>query len=484
MNFRYLLAAFLATATCATILPAKTLRIVSYNIDCYDQSSDNNITGPTHSLPTVIQAIGLHHLGLTAQPVDVLGLEELTSTSLDNLVAQLNVIYGTGTYAADPTSDPHTGGGADGLIYNTKTVQVISARALKTGTTVLLQANGTYTTAFSPGGGTNGVTRAPMIYQLRPIGYGAVNDFYLYVSHARSSTDNTMGDARYAEAQEVRSDAKYNLPAGAHIIYSGDWNLFKGSAENAYKCLTGQVTSDAIDWSDQSQFWANTNPTQAYDPTSRFSPPTVSSWGNVSGDSASYLYTDSTTTLASRLDVQLINAPMLGAYNGKGGVQLAPDTSDPYDTSNHPASRFGYAYETFGNNGTIPRNSSATAVSNHSLDDLTNTTPNAATVYADLQVTGSGSSFTGSDHYPVVADYIIVPTPAVLTGKGFMQNGAFQLQLSAAPATVYTIEASTNLTNWSSLGSAQTDATGVLIFQDTNAAAFRSRFYRAAVASP
>ncbi|MFL6530498.1 MAG: hypothetical protein ACJ8KX_08520 [Chthoniobacterales bacterium] len=484
MKLRYRSLALVAIALGATTVSAKTLRVVSYNIDCYDQSSDNNITGPTHSLPTVIQAIGLHHLGLNAQPVDVLGLEELTSTSLANLVAQLNAIYGAGTYAADSTADPRTGGGADGLIYNTKTVQVVSARALKIGTTVLLQANGTYTDAFSPGGGTNGVTRAPLVYQIRPIGYGAADDFYLYVSHARSSTDNTIGDARYAEAQEVRSDAKYNLPAGAHIIYSGDWNLFKGSGENAYKCLTGQVTSDAVDWSDQSQFWANTNPTQAYDPTSKVIPTTVSSWGNVTADNASYLYTDSTTALTARLDVQLVNAPMLGAYNNKGGVQLAPDTSDPYDTSNFPAVRFGYAYETFGNNGTTPRNSSATVASNHSLDDLSNTTPNAATVYADLNLTGSGSSFTGSDHYPVVADYVIVLTPAILTGKGFASSGAFQLQLNAAPATVYTIEASTNLVNWSSLGSAQTGANGSVLFQDTNAAAFRSRFYRATLASP
>src|SRR5205085_1948096 len=117
----------------------------------------------------------------------------------------------------------------------------------------------TYTAAYSPGGGTNGVTRGPMVYQLRPLGYGASEDFYFYVSHARGGSDDSLGDGRYAEAQEVRSDAKYNLPAGAHIIYSGDWNLFAGSNENAYKCLTGQVTSDNIDWSDSSAIWANPN---------------------------------------------------------------------------------------------------------------------------------------------------------------------------------------------------------------------------------
>ena len=60
----------------------KTLRIVSYNIDCADQGSDNNITGSTHSLPTVVQGIGLHHLGTNAQPVDVMSCEELSSATL------------------------------------------------------------------------------------------------------------------------------------------------------------------------------------------------------------------------------------------------------------------------------------------------------------------------------------------------------------------------------------------------------------------
>jgi hypothetical protein len=406
----------LAIVVCACGAWGTTLRVVSYNIDCSDQGSDNNITGTTHSLPTVIQGIGLHHIGSNTQPVDVLGVEELNSTTLSAFIAQLNNIYGAGTYAFDPTADPNTGGGPDGLIYNTHTVQVVSARALPTGQTVLLQSNGSYTMAHSPGGGVNGVTRGPMLYQLRPIGYGSSADFYMYVSHARNGSDNAIGDARYAEAQEVRSDAKYNLPAGAHVIYSGDWNLFNGSAENAYKCLTGQTTSDNINWSDGSTIWANANPTQAYDPTSRTNPPTTTTWTNVAGDNASYLYGDATDSLTSRIDIQLVNAPMLGVYNNQGGVQLAPDTSDPFDTSNFPSAQYPYGFESFGNNGTTPRSSAVTSSSNHSLDDLTSTVPSAATVYADLKLTGSGSTFKGSDHYPVVGDYnVVAPTPPTPT---------------------------------------------------------------------
>ncbi len=458
---------------------ASTLRIVSYNVDSFDEGSDNNIIGPTYSIPTVIQAIGLHHLGSNAQPVDVLGVEELLATTLSNLTNQLNAIYGAGTYAFDTTKGKTTGGGADGLIYNTHTVQVVSARALPTGQTVLLQPDGTYTAAYSAGGGMNGATRGPLVYQLRPVGYGASEDFYLYVDHARSSTDNSLGDARYAEAQEVRSDAKYNLPAGAHIIYSGDWNLFSGSNENAYKCLTGQVTSDGIDWSDGSVIWANANQTQVYDPVSKTAPATTSTWRNVTADHALYLYNSSTTSLASRLDVQLVNAPMLAAYNKQGGVQLASDTSDPYDSSNFPSSQYPYAFETFGNNGSTARSRAATDSANHSLDDLANTTPNAATVYAALKQTGSGETSTGSDHYPVVGDYVVVPTPVVLTAQGLGTNGSFQLKLTSTPNSGFEIQASTDLSSWNNLGPGYTDANGLLIFQDTNAGAFTRRFYRA-----
>jgi hypothetical protein len=459
--------------------PGKTLRIVSYNIDCEDRSSDGNITNAMHSLPTVIQAIGLHHLGTNAQPVDVMSCEELNSTTLSNFVVQLNLNYGAGTYTYDKTTDPNTGGGPDGIIYRTNTVQVISARALLTGQNVLLQANGTYTAAyFISGDGykTNGVTRAPMVYQLRPIGYGSNYDIYFYVSHARSTSDDSVGDARYAEAQAVRSDAKYKLPAGVHILYGGDWNLFNGSGENAYKCLTGQTTSDGTNWSDTSSIWANTNQTQGYDPMSKTSPPTTVTWANATADNANYLYADSTAALNSRIDIQLPNALMFAAYNPNGGVQLAPDTADPYDVSNFPASQYPFAFESFGNDGSTTLGSAPTNASNHSLNDLTNTTPNAAAVYIDLLEagTGSGSTFVGSDHYPIFGDYNLVVIPPVI-GAFVLQTNKLQFTITGPVGSNYDVEASTNLltTNWIAILTNQSPFT----FKDTNT--IPQRFYRA-----
>jgi hypothetical protein len=462
--------------------PARTLRIVSYNIDSEDRGSDGNITNTFRSLPTVVQAIGLHHLGTNAQPVDVMSCEELNPLTLSNFVVQLNLSYGAGTYTYDLTTDTNTGGGPDGIIYRTNSVQVVSARCLPDGQTVLLQANGTYVSAHSPGGGNNGAPRSPMVYRFRPLGYGTNDDFYLYVSHARSG-DDAQGDARYAEAQEVRSDAKYNLPAGSHILYGGDWNLFNGSYENAYKCLTGQTTSDGLNWSDTSAIWANTNQTQAYDPVSKTVPPTTFTFTNSSADTGTYFYSETTEAgtfaMSSRIDIQLPNALMFAAYNTSGGVQLAPDTADPYDISNFPASQYPYAFETFGNDGSTTRGSTATSASNKSLNDLASTTPNATTVYTDLQEagTGSGSTFVGSDHYPIFGDYNIVVPPAAtpVLGSPAMRTNVIQFTITGTANDNYAVDASTNLssTNWVPVLTNQSPFT----FLDTNT--IPQRFYRA-----
>ena len=423
-NLNWKIAATIVVLLWATSAGA-TIRIASYNIDSQDQGSDNNITGASHSMPTVIQAMGLHHIGSNAQPVDVLGLEEmLTSTTggfnttLSDATTALNNIYGAGAYSFDKGTANSEQSQAEGLIYKTSAMTIQSVRILPTGSNVLLQSNGTYTAAHFTNSAET-VPRSPMLYRLRPVGTTGSADFYMYVSHARSTSDNSVGDARYAEAQEIRSDAKYNLPAGAHVIYSGDWNLFNGSNENAYKCLTGQATSDGINWADSSATtWTNTNPTQGFDPTSITNPATTTIWTNAASDNANYLYGDSTHTLDSRIDIQLVNTAMLAAYNGAGGTQLAPDNADPYDSSNFPAAKYPYAFEVFGNDGSTTRSALVTSSSNHSLDDLASTTPNTSTVLNDLNLNGSGSSYTGSDHYPVVGDYIISNNAGDFNGDG------------------------------------------------------------------
>jgi hypothetical protein len=349
-----------------------TLRIVSYNTDQADQNSEDNLTAAWAGMPTVFQAIGQHYIGTNAQPIDVMGVEELNpstgtqdgATTLGDMVTALNNIYGAGTYAYYSFVDANTGGGAgpDGLVYNTNSVQIISATTL----------------AF----GTSGAARAPIRYQIRPAGYGSDADFYMYVSHYKAGSDSSSLSRRNVEATEIRTDAA-TLGANAHIIYSGDFNMTGGSNEAAWATLTAAGTGQAID------------------------PTGATGWvGN--SDTWKYLYSESTDSLGGRFDMQLVSSAMLN----QPGLQLAPDTSDPF-TGGFPSSKYPYAYEIFGNNGTTPRNGATNDAGNTSLADLAN----ASTVLNDLMQFDNDGNFVGSDHLPCVADYVLtgvspVPEPS------------------------------------------------------------------------
>jgi hypothetical protein len=70
------------------------------------------------------------------------------------------------------------------------------------------------------------------------------------------------------------------------------------------------------------------------------------------------------------------------------------------------------------------------------------------------------------------------PIPPTLTSRSFT-NGNFQLQLASSTNTGFGLLASTDLINWTNLGWGFTDTNGSVLFQDTNAASFPNRFYRA-----
>ena len=71
------------------------------------------------------------------------------------------------------------------------------------------------------------------------------------------------------------------------------------------------------------------------------------------------------------------------------------------------------------------------------------------------------------------------PATPALTPQGFGANGNFQLQLTSSTNTGFGLLASTNLTTWVNIGWGFTDTNGLLTFQDTNAAGFPQRFYKA-----
>lgn len=307
-----------AVALCAGVLFAveadAAIRVVTYNTSV----SGAAIIPPKTGFDTLMKAIGDHHLAGNAQPIDVLGLQELDGTqnvfginsaTLPHIVNQLNAIYGAGTYAADNVKDPTTGGtggGPNGLVYNTHTIQVLESKVVGT-------VSG------------SGIARAPMRYKLRPVGKGADADFYFYVVHYKASSDATSKNRRNIESTTIRADADA-LGSNAHIIYAGDFNFTSGRSETAWTTLVAPGPAQAVDSMNPAGTWTNTSTFRA-------------------------LMTESATTTNIRFDFQLVTAAVLNQQ----GVQLVPGTM-----------------ETFGNNGTHSFGTSVTSAANTALPDLAN----------------------------------------------------------------------------------------------------------------
>jgi hypothetical protein len=336
---RHLILGLGAIVGLAAAAEAGTLRIVTYNIQADTGGQNGQLGGPTAGpgLTTVLQAIGSEHLAGNTQPIDLLALEELNAapaTTLSFIVGQLNGIYGSGTYAYDTTIDPTDGGGTgngpNGLIFNTKTVTDLGATAIGLAS-------------------SSGAPRAPMRYSLQPLGGSSANQFFLYVSHAKSGTTSSDAMRRNIETTEIRADAS-TLAASAHIIYTGDFNI-NGSSEQSYQTLVSSSLNGGVGTA-----FDPANPAEDWADTSAFAP----------------LLSESATSLRFRDDMQLVTGPTL---NGPG-FQLVAGTE-----------------EVFGNNGTTALSTSVNQASNTALSDL----PNRTAVLSALT--------TATDHLPMIADY-------------------------------------------------------------------------------
>ena len=268
------------------------MRIVTYNINA---DTDEFASDPQAAdLETVFQGLGEVHLDdngtSNAQPVDIFALEELSNgagyvgaPTIATLVNNLNAYYGAGTYAYDPTVDPTDGGttgnGPSGIIYDTHTVQIVSATPLGT-------ASG------------SGAPRAPMQYFIQPIGYSSAADFYLDVSHAKSGTDSGSAERRNDEAQTLVSNAN-SLGSSAHIVAVGDYNITSGSSEATYQTLTSYFH----DVGDPGEYWDDETTTEAKE---------------ISG-----LLSESATDVRYRDDIQFVSA---AAMNNSGSPGLQYDS--------------------------------------------------------------------------------------------------------------------------------------------------------------
>jgi hypothetical protein len=78
---------------------------------------------------------------------------------------------------------------------------------------------------------------------------------------------------------------------------------------------------------------------------------------------------------------------------------------------------------------------------------------------------------------------LALPSAPVLVSVG-MESLGYVFGLSATTNTLLDIQASTDFTNWTNIGSGSTGVSGSLVFTDTNASNFPQRFYRAYWSSP
>ncbi len=314
---------------------AAQLRIVDYNIA---QNSTFN-SDPT-GLNLILTAIAAEVRNGIAKPIDILANQELheNGTEAAFIVGQLNAIYGAGTYAAAPVpANAVTGGnGLPSLIYNTTTVSLLDTLAFG-----------------NVGSGPTQQPRSTLRYHLRPVGYDAAADFYIYNSHYKSDDGSTDKARRLVEATSIRTDADA-LGDSAYALYVGDYNIANPNEDMFVKLLSA-------------------GPGQAVDPLN------LSSW---SGSSNRVYHTQSPAVAPPPGEPLPFPGQVTGGMNSRFDFQLiTTELNDGEGMSLIPNS-----YHAFGNNGTHTYNGA-----------ITTGTGAAANVLSALA--------TVSDHIPVVADY-------------------------------------------------------------------------------
>jgi endonuclease/exonuclease/phosphatase family metal-dependent hydrolase len=215
----------------------QTVRVVTYNIE----ADVNGNIAPNYGLNQVLEGIGEEPVQGNVQPLDILALQETTDNidTVQPIVDSLNSYYGAGTYAMCPlqaatyANFPFNGNGPNALVYNAKTLNLVS-------TTPVDPPDGSFALGF-----TNGQFREVLRCEFRPVGGVPANDFYVYVSHYKSGVGTINAQDRADEATNIRNDEAANLPANARVLYVGDYN-FGTTNEQTYKILTSQNSPSGI----------------------------------------------------------------------------------------------------------------------------------------------------------------------------------------------------------------------------------------------
>jgi endonuclease/exonuclease/phosphatase family metal-dependent hydrolase len=310
----------------ASAQTTESLRVVAYNMESDIQAYGDlaPVTTPRTGFYQVLEGIGEEDVGGNVQPIDILGLEETTSnaTTVQPIVTALNTYYGAGTYAMSTYQGTQygsngSGNGPNAMVYNTKTVQLIASVGVGT-----------------PDGYYNGEYRQVVRYQFRPVGGNSNNDFYVYVTHMKSSAgDTTPADyyqdetSRNQEAAIIRANAA-TLPSNCSVLYMGDFNLSNtngyanpnnsSQTASAYQAMVGTNPMTG----------ANLSPGRAIDPLN--SGNADESWELNSTYKA--FMTVSSDYLRYRDDFQLMTQ---NVFNATGSLQYVSGSLHPFGNDGH-----------------------------------------------------------------------------------------------------------------------------------------------------
>jgi exonuclease III len=357
------------------------LRIVNYNVAGLNNSSATS---------TVLTAIKDEVVNGVAKLIDVLVLNEVDSLDITALLGILNA-HGAGTYLAGNLGST-TGGGSVGIIYRDATVDLVAQQQV---------VNTSIT----------GAARGVMRYTMRPNGYEASADFYIYGSHYKAGDTTSDANRRAVEATAIRSNAN-ELGEGAHAIFTGDFNIYR-STEPMWAALTGEQMGAA-------------NNGRSFDPINQ-----IGTWHD--GASFKGVHTQNPAGaggvgggMDDRFDWQLIT----GELQDNEGMSIIPNS-----------------YHAFANNNT------------HTMNGHINTGTGASTTV--LNALGNAS-----DHLPVVAQYQVpalmevdffeyserprilkdAVVPHFVSVENVAGDGALVVNASGADELDYTIVTAGNLT--------------------------------------
>lgn len=398
------------------------LRVVTYNTATTGSSAFWNRQS---YLSDVLEYIGLEERNGIAKPIDVLILQEQYTGGVSNVSAQnfanlLNTIHGTSTYQAWTHVPTAYDGFPVGFVYNSASVSLQTQTSFR----------------------ASGLTRDTGRISVRPVGYGADADIYVYNTHYKASTGDSNELKRRDEAFQIRwgLNGSDSLPAGANVIYAGDFNQ-QSSAEDAYNEYPTLYENPYQIMLAGSAPWGTSGNGQGVDPISL-----AGSWHN--NFTMARWHTQSphdgtqglvTGGMDDRFDFQLVSTDLV---DGEGVSYIGPGVGD-IEVAEH-------SYATFANDGST-YNAASNAAYSTALGWITD--PSTRQQVLD-------ASAKASDHLPVVADYqipawmqvtVATPPAEVIVGEDVtldvtVSNIAPAIHADGADELDYSITTSGDLT--------------------------------------